>query len=235
MQLWPVAHFFSFCHHFWVGATAKQQQTHPKVMTEWKKWATGQSYIREEVTSYKIHTLEIHPEQKFWPLFNANNIFLALLKYQTLYNIILVFSNFVRGQWQKIWIWAQFLYVFGKKKGFSCPFFQLLFLGFLLCFKIISDSVKFAVICKRSLARNLDLFSVFLCFCQKIIFMAIFLTFSIGIFLYFFQKHFSFPWHLPAICQDVGRNDISSSDFSNFFLPSQFLTNFWNFEGLLKI
>jgi hypothetical protein len=26
--------FFSFCHHFWVGATAKQQQTHPKVMTE---------------------------------------------------------------------------------------------------------------------------------------------------------------------------------------------------------
>ena len=29
--------FFSFCHHFWVGATAKQQQTHPKVMTEWKK------------------------------------------------------------------------------------------------------------------------------------------------------------------------------------------------------
>ena len=29
--------FFSFCHHFWVGATANQQQTHPKVMTEWKK------------------------------------------------------------------------------------------------------------------------------------------------------------------------------------------------------
>ena len=57
MQLWPVAHFFSFCHHFWVGATAKQQQTHPKVMTEWKKWATGQSCIRKEVTSYKIHTL----------------------------------------------------------------------------------------------------------------------------------------------------------------------------------
>ena len=119
--------------------------------------------------------------------------------------------------------------MFLAKKGFSCPFFQLLFLGFLLCFKIISDPVKFAVICKRSLARNLDLVSVFLCFCQKIIFMAIFLTFSIGIFLYFFQKHFSFPWHLPAICQDVGRNDISSSDFSNFFLPSQFLTNFWNF------
>ena len=27
----------SFFHHFWVGATAKQQQTYPKVMTEWKK------------------------------------------------------------------------------------------------------------------------------------------------------------------------------------------------------
>ena len=48
---------FSFFHHFWVGATAKQQQTYPKVMTEWKKWATGQSCISKEVTSYKIHTL----------------------------------------------------------------------------------------------------------------------------------------------------------------------------------
>ena len=28
MQLWPVAHFST---QFWVGATAKQQQTHPKV------------------------------------------------------------------------------------------------------------------------------------------------------------------------------------------------------------
>ena len=25
------------CHHFWVGATAKQQQTHPKVMTKMVK------------------------------------------------------------------------------------------------------------------------------------------------------------------------------------------------------
>ena len=57
MQLWPVAHFFSFCHHFWVGATAKQQQTHTKVVTEWKKGAAGQSCICKEVTSYKIHTL----------------------------------------------------------------------------------------------------------------------------------------------------------------------------------
>ena len=46
-----------FCHHFWVDATAKQQQTHPKVMTEWKKWATDQSCIHKEVTSYKIHAL----------------------------------------------------------------------------------------------------------------------------------------------------------------------------------
>ena len=63
MQLWPVAHFFSFCHHFWVGATAKQQQTHPKVITEWKKWATGQSSIRKEVSSYKIHTLAVFIEK----------------------------------------------------------------------------------------------------------------------------------------------------------------------------
>ena len=26
-------------------------------MTEWKKWETGQSCIRKEVTSYKIRTL----------------------------------------------------------------------------------------------------------------------------------------------------------------------------------
>ena len=30
--------------HFWVDATAKQQQTHPKVSEN--KWATGQSCIR---------------------------------------------------------------------------------------------------------------------------------------------------------------------------------------------
>jgi hypothetical protein len=41
-----------------VGATAKQQQTHPKVMKKMvKKFSTGQSCIRKEVTSYKIHTL----------------------------------------------------------------------------------------------------------------------------------------------------------------------------------
>jgi hypothetical protein len=41
-----------------VGATAKQHQTHPKVMTKMvKKCSTCQSCIRKEVTSYKIHTL----------------------------------------------------------------------------------------------------------------------------------------------------------------------------------
>ena len=37
-----------------------QQQINNKptqVMTEWKKWAIGQSCIRKEFTSYKIHTL----------------------------------------------------------------------------------------------------------------------------------------------------------------------------------
>ena len=53
MQLWPVAHFFhSFITFGWVCCC-----THPKVMTKWKKWATGQSCIRKEVTSYKIQTL----------------------------------------------------------------------------------------------------------------------------------------------------------------------------------
>jgi hypothetical protein len=38
-----------------VGATAKQQQTHPKVSE--KKWATGQSCIRKRSTTCKIGTL----------------------------------------------------------------------------------------------------------------------------------------------------------------------------------
>ena len=47
-----------FCHHFWVGATAKQQQTHPKVMTKMvKKCSTDQRFIRKRNTTYKIGTL----------------------------------------------------------------------------------------------------------------------------------------------------------------------------------
>ena len=43
------------------GATAKQQQTHPKVMTKMvKKWSTDQRFIRKRNTTYKIHTLEVH-------------------------------------------------------------------------------------------------------------------------------------------------------------------------------
>ena len=53
MQLWPIAHFFHFVITFWWV----QQQTHPKVMTEWKKLATGQICIRTGITSYKIHSL----------------------------------------------------------------------------------------------------------------------------------------------------------------------------------
>ena len=53
MQLWPVAHFFFT--HFWVGTTAKQQQTHPKVSE--RKWATGQSCIRKRSTTCKIGNL----------------------------------------------------------------------------------------------------------------------------------------------------------------------------------
>ena len=39
-----------FCHHFWVGATAKQQQTHPKVMTKLFNWS-------EVHAPYEIGTL----------------------------------------------------------------------------------------------------------------------------------------------------------------------------------
>ena len=51
-----------FCHNFWVGATAKQQQTHPKVMTKMvKKCSTlcsiDQSFIRKRNTTYRVHTL----------------------------------------------------------------------------------------------------------------------------------------------------------------------------------
>ena len=54
MKPWPVAPFFIFFITFgWV-----QQQTQPKVIKKMKKGATGQSFIRKEVTSYKIHTLK---------------------------------------------------------------------------------------------------------------------------------------------------------------------------------
>ena len=85
------------------------------------------------------------PERKFWPLFDLNNIFLATAE-TFLQHYPRCFSNFARCQWQGIWIWAQFLYVFGKKKkGLSCPFFPPLLWGFFSFFKIISDSVKFAI------------------------------------------------------------------------------------------
>ena len=46
------------CHHFWVGATAKQQQTHPKVMTKMvKKYSKDQRFIPKRNATYKIHTL----------------------------------------------------------------------------------------------------------------------------------------------------------------------------------
>ena len=47
-----------FCHHFWVDATAKQQESHPKVMAKMvKKCTTDQRFIRKRNTTYKIHTL----------------------------------------------------------------------------------------------------------------------------------------------------------------------------------
>ena len=59
MNLEPVEHFFEHVYrHFWVGATANQQQTHPKVMTNMLKKVFNWSEVHlSEVTSYKIHIL----------------------------------------------------------------------------------------------------------------------------------------------------------------------------------
>ena len=47
MKLWAVEHI---CHHFWVGLLL-----HPCTQKWWKKCSTVQSFIRKEVTSYKIY------------------------------------------------------------------------------------------------------------------------------------------------------------------------------------
>ena len=54
MKLWPVAPFLKFCYHFWLDLLLHPTKSDKKKM---KKGATGQSFIRKEVTSYKIHTL----------------------------------------------------------------------------------------------------------------------------------------------------------------------------------
>ena len=71
--------------------------------------------------------LEFHPEWKFWPLFNANNIFLALLKYLTFFNIILVCFQFCKRSVARnrdlssvslcIWKKREFLMQFCKWSG----------------------------------------------------------------------------------------------------------------------
>ena len=50
MNLWPVEHFFP---HFLTGLLCDQSKS------EEKKGSTGQRFICTEVTSYKIHTLEV--------------------------------------------------------------------------------------------------------------------------------------------------------------------------------
>ena len=51
-----------FCHQFWVSATAKQHQTHPKVITKMAKkysmlCSTDQRFIQKRNTTNRIHTL----------------------------------------------------------------------------------------------------------------------------------------------------------------------------------
>ena len=71
MKLWQVAPFFT---HFWNRGTYKTLQhvisctavkkwhaamfcVIPDSKNEWKKWATCQSFIRKEITTYRISTL----------------------------------------------------------------------------------------------------------------------------------------------------------------------------------
>jgi hypothetical protein len=63
-----------------VGATAKQQQTHPKVMTKMvKKCSTDQRFIRKRNTAYKIHTLgRTHYKVAFNSSFLNLNLFLKI-------------------------------------------------------------------------------------------------------------------------------------------------------------
>ena len=72
MKLWPVAHFFSltfgigehtkYCSMSFLYSNTRNDMLQcfvcspiPKVSE--KKWATGQSFIRKEITSYRISTL----------------------------------------------------------------------------------------------------------------------------------------------------------------------------------
>ena len=52
----------------------------PGSKSEWKKWATSQSFIRKEITSYRIGTLAIHHMDN--PIPNiVFLIFLMFMKY----------------------------------------------------------------------------------------------------------------------------------------------------------
>ena len=67
------------CHHFWVGATAKQHQTHPKVMTNMVKkcstlFSTDQRFIQKRKTIYNIHTLVIYQKISISTFARINNM-----------------------------------------------------------------------------------------------------------------------------------------------------------------
>jgi hypothetical protein len=73
-----------FCHHFWVGATAKQHQTHPKVMTKMVKkcstlCSTDQRFIWKINTTCRIHALDADLFfLSFWQKTNFERISLIL-------------------------------------------------------------------------------------------------------------------------------------------------------------
>ena len=75
-----------FCHHFWVGATAKQHQTHPKVMTKMVKkcstlCSTDERFIRKRNTTYRIHTLAFYKILTF----TVGNHFISVLFHHDLF------------------------------------------------------------------------------------------------------------------------------------------------------
>ena len=103
------------CHYFWVCATAKQHQTHPKAMTKMtKKCSTDQRFIRKRNTTYKIHTLVNYGNCKYFfkimkkllvtfqsRLANTARVVNFLSDFVLLALFLFIEWNF----WPEIWVW----------------------------------------------------------------------------------------------------------------------------------
>ena len=56
----------------------------PNSKSEWKKWATGQSFIRKEITSYRIGTLAATNVQRYALKSISNETYYAYKTYRDL-------------------------------------------------------------------------------------------------------------------------------------------------------